>query len=103
MSPGLEMISAFNVSCGTRLAPRNSNPSITCPLGFATGSAACLGASSCGRCPCGVAGAGVGAGGCVVWGAAGIVSNGFALGGVWGGVCGALCGEVCGVAGGCCG
>src|ERR1035441_9565033 len=47
MSPGLEMIRAFRVSCGTRLAPRNSKASITCPLGFTAGAASCFGVSNC--------------------------------------------------------
>ena len=34
MSPGLEMISAFRVSCGTRLAPRNSNGFDHLPVGI---------------------------------------------------------------------
>src|SRR4051794_7623608 len=103
---------AFSVSCGTRLAPRNSNPSITWVLAGIAGTASCCGVSSCGRWPvCGVAGvAGVVAGG-VVWvgagvGAVGMVSNGLAgrvAGGVAGGLAGGVVGGVCcwGCAGGC--
>src|ERR1019366_7950278 len=57
------MISAFSVSCGTRLAPRNSKASITCPLGFTAGAASALGVSNCGRWPGWAAGAAAGAAG----------------------------------------
>src|ERR1019366_8221199 len=87
MSPGLEMIRAFRVSCGTRLAPRNSKASTTCPLGFTAGAASCLGVSNCGP-----GWAGGGAACC----SAGMVSKGLGFGGVAGGVC------VCGCAAGCC-
>src|SRR5664280_1777439 len=92
------MISAFRVSCGTRLAPRNSKASITCPVGFTAGAASALGVSNCGRWPGWAAGAAAGADGGVAGGvgtgAVGIVSNGLGFGGVAGGVCG------CGCAGG---
>src|ERR1039458_7386764 len=107
------MISAFSVSCGTRLAPRNSKASITCPLGFTAGAASALGVSNCGRWPGWAAGAAAGAAGGVaggvgagaggigsqgvgIWrgegggvgaGAVGIVSKGLGFGGVAGGVC----------------
>src|ERR1019366_773955 len=97
------MISAFSVSCGTRLAPRNSKASITCPLGFTAGAASALGVSNCGRWPGwatgavgAAAGAAGGAGGGVGPGAVGIVSKGLGFGGVAGGV--GRCG--CGCAGG---
>src|ERR1019366_4908508 len=85
------MISAFSVSCGTRLAPRNSKASITCPLGFTAGAASALGVSNCGRWPgwgggAAAGAAGGGAGG-VGAGAVGIVSKGLGFGGVAGGVC----------------
>src|ERR1017187_8360651 len=103
MSPGLEMIRAFRVSCGTRLAPRNSKASTTCPLGFTAGAASCLGVSNCGPgwAAGGAAGAAGGAGdgaGCC---SAGMVSKGLGFGGVDGGVC--VCGCAGGwLAGGCC-
>src|ERR1035441_3988600 len=88
------MISAFSVSCGTRLAPRNSKASITCPLGFTAGAASALGVSNCGRWPgwaAGAAGAAAGAAGGVAGGvgagAVGIVSKGLGFGGGAGGVC----------------
>src|ERR1017187_3271883 len=85
------MISAFSVSCGTRLAPRNSKASITCPLGFTAGAASALGVSNCGRWPGWAAGAAAGAAGGVAGGvgagAVGIVSKGLGLGGVAGGGC----------------
>src|ERR1017187_3154213 len=82
MSPGLETIRAFKVSCGTRLAPRNSKASITCPLGFTAGAASCLGVSNCGDGTCRAAGgAGAGAGCC----SAGMVSKGVGFGGGAGG------------------
>src|ERR1039458_7148714 len=85
------MISAFSVSCGTRLAPRNSKASITCPLGFTAGAASALGVSNCGRWPGWAAGAAAGAAGGVAGGvgagAVGIVSKGLGFGGVAGGVC----------------
>src|ERR1019366_4093435 len=91
MSPGLETISAFRVSCGTRLAPRNSKLSITWPAGFAAGAAASLGVSNCGRwsgwaagAAAGAAGGVAGGGGC---GAAGMVSPGLGLRGGAGGGC----------------
>src|SRR5450759_1983375 len=101
MSPGLEMINAFRVSCGTRLAPRNSKLSIACPAGFTAGAAASLGASNCGRWPgwaAGAAGAAAGgaagAAGGAGTGAVGMVSKGLGFGGVaGGGVCG--CGRGC--------
>src|SRR5436853_4998741 len=82
------MIMALSVSCGTRLAPRNSNPSITCPAGGAA-VGACRGASSCG---CGAGGV---AGGCCAAGgftsSVGTVSKGFFF-----------CSGAAGCAGGCC-
>src|ERR1017187_865682 len=88
------MMSAFRVSCGTRLAPRNSKASITCPFGFTTGAASALGVSNCGRWPGWAAGAAAGADGAdggvaggVGAGAVGIVSKGLGFGGVAGGVC----------------
>src|ERR1039457_2134465 len=95
MSPGLEMIRAFRVSCGTRLAPRNSKASTTCPLGFTAGAASCLGVSNCGPgwAAGGATGAAGGGAGCC---SAGMVSKGLGFGGVAGGVC------VCGCAAGCC-
>src|ERR1035437_9515880 len=94
MSPGLETISAFRVSCGTRLAPRNSKLSITWPAGFAAaGAAASLGISNCGRwlgwaagAAAGLAGGAAGgvAGG-VGCGAEGMVSKGLGFGGGAGG------------------
>src|SRR5215831_7349856 len=97
---------AFSVSCGTRLAPRNSIASIACPLELAIGWPGTGGTTSCGRCGCGVTGCGVAgccAGGVVCCCPAGTVSNGFV------GRCGVCCccGGVCcccwgGVAGGCC-
>src|ERR1035438_6073271 len=103
MSPGLDMINAFKVSCGTRLAPRNSKASITCPFGFTAGAGSALGVSNCGRWPGwagwatgGAGGVAGGAGGGVVCGALGIDSKGLGFGGVAGGVC--CCG--CGCAGG---
>src|ERR1019366_7830442 len=87
------MISAFSVSCGTRLAPRNSKASITCPLGFTAGAASALGVSNCGRWPGWAAGAAAGAAGGVAGGvgagAGGIVSKGLGLGGGRGGGVGA--------------
>src|ERR1019366_866764 len=79
------MISAFSVSCGTRLAPRNSKASITCPLGFTAGAVSALGVSNCGRWPGWAAGAAAGAAGGVAGGvgagAVGIVSKGLGFGG----------------------
>src|ERR1039457_2372620 len=92
------MMSAFRVSWGTRLAPRNSKASMTCPLGFTAAAASALGVSNCGRWPGWAAGAAAGADGGgasgVGTGAVGIVSKGLGFGGVAGGVC------VCGCAGG---
>src|ERR1039457_3990242 len=103
------MMSAFRVSCGTRLAPRHSKASITCPFGFTTGAASALGVSNCGRWPGWAAGAAAGADGAdggvaggVGAGAVGIVSKGLGFGGVAGGVCGFACGCAGGwPAGGC--
>src|ERR1039457_7199395 len=93
------MISAFSVSCGTRLAPRNSKASITCPLGFTAGAASALGRSNCGRWPGWAAGAAAGAAGGVAGGvgagAVGIVSKGLGFGGGAGGVCCRGCGGGC--------
>src|ERR1017187_215750 len=105
MSPGLETIRAFRVSCGTRLAPRNSKASTTCPLGFTAGAASCLGVSNCGGGTCWAAGGATGAAGGAGAGAgccsAGMVSKGLGFGGVAGGVC--VCGCAGGwLAGGCC-
>src|ERR1039458_4013779 len=99
------MISAFSVSCGTRLAPRNSKASITCPLGFTVGAASALGVSNCGRWhgwAAGAAGAAAGAAGGVAGGvgagAGGIVSKGLGVGG--GAARVAAAGAAGGVAGG---
>src|SRR5437667_10416938 len=92
------MISALRVSCGTRLAPRNSNPSIVCPAEGATVSA-CLGASSCGCCAGGVPGAGWGCGASAGFACSvGMVSKGFFF--CWGG--GGCAGACCAGFGGCC-
>src|ERR1039457_985432 len=84
------MMSAFRVSCGTRLAPRNSKASITCPFGFTTGAASALGVSNCGRWPGWAAGAAAGADG----------ADGGVAGGGGGGAAGGVSGFACGCAGG---